>query len=547
MKNQLKYKLLHTESFTDYESDPAMETTGVRGEYNPMQFVVRLHKDVHKALENIDEVNFEKAQAFSTFMHETIHWWQHIGSNFGFISSLSYPVIAHTIHRDLKTLISREEKYRPIINYDNLLYLKQDKPHGNREVNSILNNYYDIMYAKKFALDNRFISQIAQDKRFFKSIGHSYRILWTSAIFTIADLMDPNFNFLPNVEKWAASFEKLAADRVLGFYDDSDYIISPLGTKAIYEGQARFNQLQFLTIASDNKLTYTDFEQMGMLDGVYIEAFELFLKISGINKPQNLNNSVVGLFLLICDIAINPTDGFPLNPTNFAGFINLNDPGIRFCFLCTPIKQDNSKWLNAIQEYSSKEYINVASELCNLLGFTSPHIATEVVKNWIPEYKSIQDLIEEEAIMKFSAANMPIRLFLSKYIRFQVDKFEHPCFFCWTGKSMTHEKSPEFGLDIVEKLFNRHQSLYIDDMEGVIKASLFQGGGEENIRETFDAFYSWNTSYNMVLQWIKSNQEFNYDLRWLTTKQSPKDMKNWVRNNFKAIFNIYPEELQLII
>lgn len=38
------------------------------------------------------DVTFEQMQAFSTYLHETIHSWQHVGSTCGFMMSLSYPV-----------------------------------------------------------------------------------------------------------------------------------------------------------------------------------------------------------------------------------------------------------------------------------------------------------------------------------------------------------------------------------------------------------------------------------------------------------------------
>ena len=57
-----------------------------RGLYNPFQFVLRLSPQVHRRLEALPNgmvamsgIDFEGLQAFSTYLHETIHWWQHAG------------------------------------------------------------------------------------------------------------------------------------------------------------------------------------------------------------------------------------------------------------------------------------------------------------------------------------------------------------------------------------------------------------------------------------------------------------------------------------
>jgi len=83
-----------------------------RGLYNPMQFVLRLRPDIHKELESIEpgirlarELQFKSIQAFSTYFHETIHWWQHVGSTLGLMLSLIYPAQAHINNRDLIKLL----------------------------------------------------------------------------------------------------------------------------------------------------------------------------------------------------------------------------------------------------------------------------------------------------------------------------------------------------------------------------------------------------------------------------------------------------------
>lgn len=537
---ELNPKYLVSDDLNDFDLESLNGTTA-RGTYNPMQFVLRLRGDIHKAL-NEQGMSSDKVQAFSTFMHENIHWWQHVGSHIGFITSLSYPALAHACHKDLKNLIQKNEKYKSIIQYDKLKYFSTGA-FANEETNRILNNYFDVFYAKAFILDNKNINKILEDRRFFLNIGHCFHILWSSSINTLAASIDKEFKFLPNINDWYPNFKRLEQEKVQGFYVESSMGISPIGTKAIFEGQARFNQLQYLTIASDNRLTYNDFLTLGMLSGIYIEAFDLFLTITNIKRPDNFNNSVVGLFLLVCDISINPTDGFPHTILHYESFIISNDPGLRFIMLCQAIGKDKSNWINVIIEYSRDEYISLTDKLCKEIVCFSPLLGSEIVANWANENDSIKELLKEESEMNFKPENLPIRVFASKYIRFQEDKLKYPNVFCWIGKSMTGELSKEFDLDLVEKIFNKHKALFIDDEVGIIKAMLFDDYQEKNTYNTFESFYTYNTTYDMIMKWIRQKGPFTYDYQWLTTEHSENDMINWIRNNFKDAFNIYPEEL----
>jgi hypothetical protein len=66
-----------------------------QGLFNPMQFVLRLSPEVHRKIDALQpaiaagRVDFEGLRAYSTYVHETIHWWQHIGSTTGLMLSLS--------------------------------------------------------------------------------------------------------------------------------------------------------------------------------------------------------------------------------------------------------------------------------------------------------------------------------------------------------------------------------------------------------------------------------------------------------------------------
>jgi aryl-alcohol dehydrogenase-like predicted oxidoreductase len=78
-----------------------------------MQFVLRLSPEVHRKIDPLQpaiaagKVDFEGLRAYSTYVHETIHWWQHIGSTTGLMLSLSYPGQSHANHTHLRNLLTQ--------------------------------------------------------------------------------------------------------------------------------------------------------------------------------------------------------------------------------------------------------------------------------------------------------------------------------------------------------------------------------------------------------------------------------------------------------
>ncbi len=522
----------------------ATDRPAPRGSYSPMQFVLRLRQDVRDAL-NSEALTYQKIEAFSTYLHENIHWWQHVGSHLGFITSLSYPAVAHAAHRDLNKLLANGEKYKSILAYDQLLG-GHTKPHGNQVVNIILHNWYDTHYAKLFILDNRNVAAISQDKRFFLTVGHCFRILWGSSIGTLAATLDPEYAFLPNPDRWVTEFHRVEQQQAAGFVVDAGMTIAPLGTRALFEGQARFNQLQYLTIALNNQFSYADFEAVGMLSGIYVEAYQLFLKRTTIARPDELNNPVVGLFLLLCDIAINPTDGFPMDVLHFETFIISNDPGFRFILLCDVVAKNPAAWLAQLVTYSGDEYRNLSDALCREIMCFSPLAGSRVVAGWAEQHEQVRQVLREESEMRFSPLNLSIRLFFSKYVRFQQDKVNYPQVFCWPGRNMTDEASPELDPALVKTLFEKHRALFIDESDGEIRPLLFEGYPEDNLVESFNAFYEYNVSYDMINKWIREPGPFTYNYDWLTSTGDKQQLKEWVRESFKNQFGIYPEELTVL-
>lgn len=549
--NELNEKLLFSAEIQDVLLSSPIVGPTPRGSYNPMQFVLRLRDDIHFELKSIKpgirtsgSLSESQILAFSTFLHENIHWWQHVGSNFGFISSLKFPAQAHIAYKDLKYLIEHKGAFKSILNYNKAINEKLPKE-SNQSVNRILNYWHDLEIANLIAIDPSLIRRFITNP-YFDTVGHSYHMMWSTAIQTLAATIDPSFSFLPKVEKWTLEFEKLKTNKVRGFYLESSIGIPPIGAKAIYEGQARFSQLQYLFYAFEGKYDINDFANWKMLHGIYVEAINHFLKILDEPMPDKANHSLIGLFLLICDIAINPVDGFPIELYNYESFIISNDPGHRFCLLCEMVKNKHPELKSAIQEYSKTEYINVSKILSESIVCFSPYEGMCIIKDWIENQIEIKELLIEESAYKYNPRNLPVRLFFSKYLRFQEDKFEQPQFFCWPGLGFIEHSKNELHLTEVESLFNRHLALFVNNIGGGVYPMLFECYEETQINSTFNDFYVWNSSYDMIRNWITQNGPFKFDYKWLSSSYNQAEIESWICRNFEDIFKVNPKDFKII-
>ena len=317
------------------------------GLYHRAQFVVRLSPVVHQkladsSLQIIDtnQVPFDKVQAFSTLLHETIHWWQHIGSTAGLLLSLGSPVQIHSSFPQLQIFLRNVGPKKSILKFASTKDATRYSPEAIQATNIIVNNYKDVSFFQTIATRPDLIEEqdIGADP-FFESVGHSYYITYSNAVHLLAQLFDPQFTFLflPDARTWESAFAMLRDKRLEGYYHGSPIRVSPLGLREIFEGQARFAQLQYLHFGSGGKFDWDDACKAGMLSAVYVDGFEVFLRLSESENPNSIHSPSVGLFMVVCDIAMNAGEGFPLPLRSPPTIISGSDAGMRFTFRCRMI------------------------------------------------------------------------------------------------------------------------------------------------------------------------------------------------------------------
>lgn len=62
----------------------------------------------------------------------------------------------------------------------------------------------------------------------------------------------------------------------------------------------------------------------------------------------------------------------------------------------------------------------------------------------------------------------------------------------------------------------------------------------------FEAFYSFNVTYDLVDQWIMKPGPFTYDFSWLSSQGTAADMKGFADRHFKQAFDVNPDDVELL-
>jgi hypothetical protein len=523
------------------------------GLYNSIQFVLRLSPEVHRRIEALPEgivskeivsreIGPDSLQAYSTYLHETIHWWQHVGSTISFMLSLSFPAQAHANYTRLKKLLAALGPKKSV----RRLIQTLGKP-GNPEeaaglANIVVNNHFDIEFFRAIITNPSMLQEVVKHE-LFDCVGHSYEVAYSNTLAILASTLDENCLTLPDPRGWENEFAALRMAKRKGYFYKSDVLIAPLGAHEIFEGQARFAQLQFLYFASGGELSWDDIRSRGMLGGIYGKAFESFLQGTQLEWPKSVNDPTVALFLLICDMAINPGAGFPMPLRFFQTFIEDVDPGIRFLFLCRAVANKCPDVAGAITRYSRDEYVQVSEALALPLAIDPPLAVAEKVARWAHGSEGLKSLMAQHRSFDYASENLLVRVLFSHFLAFNEDKFARPEFFCWPGPWMAGERVSQESA----ALFDRHSALFFDkaDDDGVFPR-IFPDKNEAIVHRTFESFYAFNITYDMTRQWIARPGPFEYDYRWLSSSSTRADIKVFADRHFKMVYDAHPDSFELI-
>lgn len=518
-------------------------TLNGRGLYNTFQFVLRLSPAVHRKLAsmpsgivNSSMIDIEGIEAFSTYLHETIHWWQHIGSTFGLMLSMTYPAQAHANYDHLKDLTAKVGFKKSI-----RMLAKGGLDTPSVLANIIINNHFDMGAFRGLTVNPLEGNKIVQSP-LFENLGHCYHIAYGNIVSLLASVSDQGHKVIPHPKAWSEPFRALRETEEEGYYYGSPVSLYPIGAYEIFEGQARMAQLQYLHFATDGFLGLKAADEAKMFDGVYGKAFSVFLDLTELERPLSIDHPTIALFLLICDLAINPGSGFPFPLIHFSTFIRDIEPGARFVRLCKLARLKHPEVFNSIRSYSRDEYAAVSKKLCQAMIEHPPlEIALEF-RRWA-ETPEFRPLMAEYDAFRFEKGNIAVRMLFSHFLAFMHDKFERPEFFCWPGVYMAGNKLASDA----SILFDRHGALFVDkeDDDGIYPRVLL-GRSETDVQAAFDDFYANNVIYDLTNQWIVQTGSFVYDYGWLSQKGTDEDIQSFAERNFESVYGIRPSSAVIL-
>lgn len=524
-------------------------TLNAHGQYDGLRFVVRLSPRIHELIASLpngigfsSDVTFEQIQAFSTYLHETIHWWQHIGSTCGFMLSLSYPAQTHANLGHLKTFLDQVGPVKSIRAWAEINPGPRDMNSPRATANIIINNQFDIE-AYRFLATNPERAEPLVNDTMFESLAHAYSIALSNGVMALSSTFDRELAFIPDPRTWQAELRKLRKAKEPGYFYGSSIRLSPVGAFHIFEGQARFAQLQYLHFATGGAFDWDDAKAAGMLSPIYMAAFEDFLARTEFDRPDTIDHPTVALFMLICDIAMNPAEAFPF-PVPIPNFFIIDvDPGMRFIYLSTIVKHQFPDMRSAIVEYSASEYADASTKLCRALSTFTPLEIVQEINRWVENGPAFKDCLARHDAGKADPLNLPIQVIFGQFASYCRDKAQFPHILCWPGVHMAGRKASTESTD----LFSRQSPMYIDRAEDemivpVLRPSL----DEATVMETFQEFYGGFALYDLTYQWITKPGSFIYDFRWLQPNGKDKQVKEWADRIFMNAYGLSPNDFTIL-
>jgi hypothetical protein len=492
---------------------------------------------------NTTDVERQIVEKYSTYLHETVHWWQSIGTTYGLILSLTQAVKTHISHPFLKRLIATGLARKPLIRLPDQSSCRLTNEQQEL-LRIILNNWHDLEFNARITLrksyDQESLNQISESP-YFHSVGRALHMSLIATLSVLGSTFDRDLRFLPDSRQWDAAFMDLERCQVDGFYGGSETILVEIGAHDIFEAQARFTQIQYLFLASEEQRSWNEFGSMGLLSAEYTGAFRYYLKRTGAEWPSTPTSPEICLFLLLCDLALNPADGYPFGIPHPESFIATNDPGARFVLLCAEVAS-RPGLLKAIRRCSRQEYLDISMLLCESIGCRTPvEICAEIVR-WSALSDDLEALLLEDETFSFAYDNLLIRVCYAKHLRFLEDKLDKPHFYCWPATFLV-ECWNEFDVDAVTRFLIPHLPLFVASGDKEVKLAFGERRLNKPEVETFNNFYRWIIQYDLTNQWVSREGPFDLDFSEIDPELAPEKVIGFAARDFFDMWGLRPEHV----
>lgn len=508
------------------------------GRFDPMNAIVILREEIATALAangSSPETSIELGGSpvlkdYATYLHETIHWWQHVGTTSGMHYGLCIPSQALTTIQYLIDAGTGASKP--------LMSSARDDISSDDPAVLAVQRWADAEFGAAILFSPLLSASILEKyPQHFTSCGDAIVHLMISNLWSISRALDPTFQGLQDPREWFDSIDRLATEGASCF-DGRQPVEIALGMEDVFEGQARFCELQYLHRCYENR-SWREIEESGSVSGVYGTAFDYLIKHSNVPRPIDSCDPTINLFLVLCDIASNPHDGYPCKFQGDDELIHRLHPGIRFMTLCHAVSEHSSV-RELSRDPSPDAYREITDRLCGALGWSTP---TEVAHQAVATIQAMSEYSKIASVKttgKYGSLDVPIVFYFQQQEHLLSSKIQHPHFFCWPGLFLTtlvesdaSEKSQELLNDHIPPF----QSSSFDAGIDIINLKLH---GES--RDLFVSdYFTTQILYDFVRQWISAKGGFSFDYKWKGAI-SEQELRT-IKNRFKSSFSFELDDI----
>jgi hypothetical protein len=475
--------------------------------------------------------------AYATYFHEMLHWWQHIGTTSGFLYGLAIPTCCQQNVDHIKAAVFEASSLKkPLYRYS----LVQPGTHSatlEMQINTAVNNWIDVEIGA-FLLNTPERANLLIGDQFFDCLGQSIRMLLE---YTVGNLVacvdDPRRCVLPDTRQWDDGFDALCHIGARGYRHGEPLILPPFGMEKIMEGQCRLVEMQYLHIVSDGSLSWGEFINDGLIQEQYFQALKFFCEATGLNFPSYPTAPEANLFLLLCDISLNPCVGYPDDITNYAGLLEEISPGIRFLRGCEVVR-DQRDLCGDVFSLDRNSYEQVSKTICSAMRVKTPWEIAQSITDLAMRMPSLESLRKEfTGNCKFKLNSVPIRYTFLKHILFMEDKAKHPEIFCWPAQNFTLLSRKKSSIaDYAKKLLRKHSPpFFAHGMNSPVVPTPQDGADPSGLERVSATYFKWIIIYDLITQLISRDGPFCFNYVWLNPDKDQDWYQKWIEKDFKDL------------
>jgi hypothetical protein len=504
------------------------------GQFERHSLVLWLNKDLSAALDSragtlpsfsVEPPDSTAMRAFSAHLHETIHYWQVIGTTCGFLYALGD---ATSIYATMDDLIAGRHCRKPI------LRTLPENVDDNDPARLACIRWSHIEHGCAMLDDPAgTLARLQENRGGFVSPGQSLISLCANTAATLADVFDRSFAGLVNPDPWVEAYRKFVADRHSGFETDGVLQIR-LGLRDLVEGQARISEIQHRDL-TQRAVSWQEVKANRWLKRTYGHAFERYLQLTGLAEPETPRDDSVNLFLLLCDIAMNPAAGYAdtIDPTR--KFVHDFHPGVRFERLCRAVFGQQGVLHAAFPSLAA--YEAVSAKLCGELGWKKPtEVGRLVLERW-DKCGLGDELATQRETRDYGSVDVHRRFLIGGHRNFLDTRVQIPHFFCWPAWSvLMFDEDEEYAANINQVLSGYRCPFTAEEERGVTTVEI-PGMAPDQQSQFVSDYFATLSLYDLTRQWISRPRQFVWDrFRWkrpLTTRDIER-----LKERFETTFRL---------